>query len=452
MDYYINRKTNLFISAIGVSALVSAAAFKARDSVALDVWICDAATPVDLAEGFSMVFAVKQTVAAAAPLLASAEVWTKIATGHYRSTLSLNTVPLNAALGDLGSMAAVGELTWSEDGGVTWQSTNTLKVTINNDVYKGVEGTPLASPTAEAWLDERRPVPLRLTAPPEDTDTTLHFTGLVGLPSPSPWLRVADFEGNPRWAGSVAGDFVQRDATGIWSVLSGGGPAFLSDDDVEFPWLVTTWNVETGGVTPPVFSIGTLVPGVKAFIRLDFGGASVDTGGGFNLGFTSDYVANQLLTVVLFEGMSDEDITAVFAAALAANPAIAAEFDVTYDTTTIIVESLVERFDGTLAAPLSFGSGIWDTVPTGVFGTEAGVAASMTGLGTSGAEGQLAVVKTTNDSGAFVDVWTCSKAAGDATVFTWSPPGNIYRDRDTGVLYRVFYKSGVADTELAYPS
>jgi hypothetical protein len=63
--------------------------------------------------------------------------------------------------------------------------------------------------------------------------------------------------------------------------------------------------------------------------------------------------------------------------------------------------------------------------------------------------GQLAIVRTTNASGSFKDVWTNSGTPPD--LVTWQPPGHIFLDRTNGSYYRIFYSNGEADTELAYP-
>lgn len=61
--------------------------------------------------------------------------------------------------------------------------------------------------------------------------------------------------------------------------------------------------------------------------------------------------------------------------------------------------------------------------------------------------GQPAIVTTTNASGDFEDVWTCS----NLSPMTWQPPGNIFRDRTTGTLYRQYFNAGSPFYELAYP-
>ncbi len=72
-----------------------------------------------------------------------------------------------AEIGEAVSITAFGELSWSADG-TNWESSNTLGITIENDIYKGTEGTPVGLPTPDAWLEARRPVPLDLEEPPTD--------------------------------------------------------------------------------------------------------------------------------------------------------------------------------------------------------------------------------------------------------------------------------------------
>lgn len=157
MDFHVNQATNQFVRGRGLNAVVTSAGMKARDTLRLDVYFNDGSTAlVDLAEGAELVFAIKTGVESDADLLAQVTEWTRIDTGHYRAWLPLNTEPLVEAIGDLASISAVGELTWQENpeaGG--WESTNTLAVRIDNDVYKGTEGTPLELPGPEAWLAER---------------------------------------------------------------------------------------------------------------------------------------------------------------------------------------------------------------------------------------------------------------------------------------------------------
>lgn len=117
-------------------------------------------------------------------------------------------------------------------------------------------------------------------------------------------------------------------------------------------------------------------------------------------------------------------------------------------------------WDGTLMQWLIYidaiGGGFWNIQNT-VLPPETGWLPAVAGAGTvnsvdsGGVQasqlGQLAIVRTTNDSGSFEDVWTNS----NLSPMIWQPPGHIFRDRNSGAYYRIFYENGEADTELAYP-
>lgn len=150
MIFYPNQSTNRFTRAISLPSEVGSATFKARDTVTLDMKFHNGLAAVALAVDSELVFVIKTGVAAAATTLAIATEWEVVATGHYRASLSLNTEEIIDAIGDLDKLSAVGELTWNEGSG--WESSNTLKITLDNDVYKGDEGTPLSLPTPDDWL------------------------------------------------------------------------------------------------------------------------------------------------------------------------------------------------------------------------------------------------------------------------------------------------------------
>lgn len=151
MDYYLNQLTNQFTRSIGFPGSVTTATFKARDTITLDVYFHNGSNLLALAEGASLVFIIKASFEQNAVALALADEWDEIASGHYRSQLNLNTEALITAMGDLDLLNLFAELTWSETPG-HWESSPTLRVRLNNDLYKGIEGTPLALPTPLSWL------------------------------------------------------------------------------------------------------------------------------------------------------------------------------------------------------------------------------------------------------------------------------------------------------------
>lgn len=83
-----------------------------------------------------------------------------VATGYYTGTLSINTEEADAALGfgtenEEDSVRVFGEVTWSEDAGANWTSTENRVATLYNDVNRTDEGTPTEKPNASDWLDDQ---------------------------------------------------------------------------------------------------------------------------------------------------------------------------------------------------------------------------------------------------------------------------------------------------------
>jgi hypothetical protein len=233
MDFHLNLATNRFVRAAGVNAVVSTAELKARDTVTLDVYFWNGMAAAELAEGSDLVFVLKTGVASGAATLALIDDWDLVEPGHYRAALDLNTVPLDAALGDVASVVVVGELTWSGDAGVSWESSNTLRVTLLNDVYKGVEGTPLELPEPAAWLlgnsapvTEAEAASATLVA---DTDNTLVWTA-----------DVAGAAGNSL-TGAIA---IEADSTVLVAVKDGHAVVLTSGDKR----LLVVSGAETAGV------------------------------------------------------------------------------------------------------------------------------------------------------------------------------------------------------------
>lgn len=163
MDFFLGLSNNTFTRRINIPAEVRAASFKARDTVSIVMRLHDGVRSVAAPNaGESLIFALKASRATAAAVYGMVDSWEEITVldddeevidWYYVGSLRLNTSALVGALGDSDKIAAVGELTWSADSGETWQSSNTLAVTIENDVYKGVEGTPEAAATPDSsWV------------------------------------------------------------------------------------------------------------------------------------------------------------------------------------------------------------------------------------------------------------------------------------------------------------
>lgn len=292
MDLYQHLGLGKLTRAIGLPSFVTAATFKARDTVQLDAKFHDGAALVDMGEGLELVFIVKTGFADDAATLALVDTWTEVATGHYRANLSLNTEELIAAIGDQAKLSAYGELTWSKDAGATWSSSSTLAVTVENDVYKGVEGTPLGLPDPSGWLGSRAlRYDMSQSLSGEQGDRARKNLGIVVVgvtvlpPSSdvffaeSPWL--AGFY--PQCAASHNGRvcFTRRlgeqmeagyDGAAVWwsgtqwhIANSSDGDAdgqsgWYSGEDVSSPDQVVTWLPHNAESVPPQVDPETKVP------------------------------------------------------------------------------------------------------------------------------------------------------------------------------------------------
>ncbi len=80
----------------------------------------------------------------------------------YSAALNLNTASLMSALAvdlddenDIESIEANLEVTWSEDGGSNWLSSESLVIKIANDVIRGDEGSPLELPGPDDYIAAR---------------------------------------------------------------------------------------------------------------------------------------------------------------------------------------------------------------------------------------------------------------------------------------------------------
>jgi hypothetical protein len=141
--------------------------FKRGDTVTLNIIFLNAAgEPVTLANGTQLIMAVKpineydsQTLYAYSTLTVAGQV----AASGYDFNFDLNSTSLSEALrlnepfeADVAAVTGMLELSWTTDGGETYRSTqNVAPFTVNNDVIRGTESTPLALPSPEAWLNQR---------------------------------------------------------------------------------------------------------------------------------------------------------------------------------------------------------------------------------------------------------------------------------------------------------
>jgi hypothetical protein len=228
VELFYNLTLGAFVRAIGLPTVVGSLRLKARDTQILDVRFHSGTLPVAMPAGLDLVFAIKDGYAAASVTLALVDSWTEVADGHYRALLFLNTAEVVAAIGDAASLAAFGELSWSSVPG-QWQSSPTLQTRIDNDVYKGIEGTPLELRTPIGWLGDRVMIRTLGEGAPAANPATLVITGSLNdgtdpVVFPPLSLLAVRYDDRPAWGDG--GDHLVR----YYANLPGGGWGITSTE------------------------------------------------------------------------------------------------------------------------------------------------------------------------------------------------------------------------------
>lgn len=129
-----------FVSGPGNRDLIGNLAMKRGDTVSVQVAFCRSINLVELDPGAAGALGIKQEGDYDAAFLANAAAWEKTGTGTqalYTFELNLNTEALDAALGTEASVATMLEMQFTVGDSVT--SSNTIQLTIQNDVIKGGE-------------------------------------------------------------------------------------------------------------------------------------------------------------------------------------------------------------------------------------------------------------------------------------------------------------------------
>ena len=151
MRFYFNRDTSRLTARPGYNQDVGGLVFKRGDSIPLEL-----SFHKDSGESVEVTAPVIRFGLKATPdgtLLAVAEEWA-FSDGVWKAVLNLNTAALDAELEGQSSVKLNGELTFTDaSGGPT--SSQTIAVTVENDILKGDEGTPFELPTPDSWLDVR---------------------------------------------------------------------------------------------------------------------------------------------------------------------------------------------------------------------------------------------------------------------------------------------------------
>ena len=144
MRLFLDLDTRSFIESAQFQRAVSALVLKRRDRLPVDVQFLRSGVVVGLADGATGKLGLKADKDFNGSFAASDLEWTKSGTGDttaYRFDLNLNTVQINALFAGVPTPATVTlmlEIEWAE--GDLRTSSNTLAVTLENDIVRGDEG------------------------------------------------------------------------------------------------------------------------------------------------------------------------------------------------------------------------------------------------------------------------------------------------------------------------
>lgn len=152
MRLYFDRATQKLVNRPGFAAQLTVASLKRGDLSKLELRIYDDAANgeavVELPADPEIKFGLKAGYDGG--LLALADTWA-LDGGVYRATLNTNTVEMIAAVGSKSSIVCLGELSiTTSDGGPT--SSQTVSITVENDVIREGEGTPINMPEPDEYV------------------------------------------------------------------------------------------------------------------------------------------------------------------------------------------------------------------------------------------------------------------------------------------------------------
>jgi hypothetical protein len=276
MQLFINTANRQFVSDPAFQSRVARVDFKRGDAAQIDLVFVAGNAPVELATGALIRLGIKASGKYDGDFLVFENSYNKSGT-TYTIAPSFNTQELNDILAsgdgndsnDVPFHDAMLEITWSEDNGTTWTSSETLLCRIINDVIKGEENAPTTLPNPEDWLDEqltsravRFDVEQSLTELQKiqaQQNIGLHDGPLVdeiltsGGLDVGPYLEEAEktylFELTRLSGGPIAINIL--DAAGV---DTGGGNAYVisASDFANAPG----WSVDSGSAGPDVY--GTL--------------------------------------------------------------------------------------------------------------------------------------------------------------------------------------------------
>lgn len=151
MRIYLDLETRYLVTSNVFKSRVDSISFKRGDYEPLEIAFVNGSTFYQPATALDLRFGIKESGKYDGNFLTYEDTFSWVsALSVYRGYPSFNTTELNTILGylsggdtsdDVASVTTMGEITWSDDGGSTWESSRSFSVVVENDVIRGTEGT-----------------------------------------------------------------------------------------------------------------------------------------------------------------------------------------------------------------------------------------------------------------------------------------------------------------------
>ncbi|MDH4474893.1 MAG: hypothetical protein QE274_00340 [Verrucomicrobiaceae bacterium] len=205
MKLFWNLDKNRLVTQLGGSVELSSLEFKRRDGVRLEVLFFRGTAPggelEEMPSTMEIRFAIK--TALGGTTLVSSAAFAEDSNGWWVAEPNFNTTEMDDAFdADPDSISVKAELTRRDDSGEPWASTQTLAVTVVNDLIVGDEGTPT---NASSPTDYLTAVQSEARYPRYDAAQSLtgpqkaQAIANLGLPAASARVNVQVFTANGTW-------------------------------------------------------------------------------------------------------------------------------------------------------------------------------------------------------------------------------------------------------------
>ena len=160
MKIYIDSDTNTLIGDPNFKVPLQGVTFKRGDSATVEIIFVTGFVPLSAVGGIDLIFGAKLPGVYDGDFIVYEDDYTTSGNSYVMKP-SFNTVEIDGLLGsgnlsaaDVASLTLSLEITWSLNG-TDWASSNIIPLVINNDIIKGIEGTPLSlSGNPTTWLED----------------------------------------------------------------------------------------------------------------------------------------------------------------------------------------------------------------------------------------------------------------------------------------------------------